>query len=67
MRPPTREQLLDIRRQMGTVQYGKQLLEKKRDALLRAIEEDRRKFKELASSLGKIKHLSFVYATGRML
>ncbi|ADE57109.1 MAG: V-type ATP synthase subunit D [Aminobacterium colombiense] len=67
MRPPTREQLLDIRRQMGTVQYGKQLLEKKRDALLRAIEEDRRKFKELDKLFREqIKHLSFVYALVRM-
>lgn len=67
IRPPTREQLLDIRRQMTTVQYGKQLLEKKRDALLRALEEDRRNFKKLDALFREhIKRISFVYTLVRM-
>lgn len=45
-RAPTREQLLDVRRQARLVLYGKGLLEKKRDSLLRALEDDRRRFKE---------------------
>ena len=52
-RPPTREQLLDVRKRRGTVQYGKQLLEKKRDALLRTIEEDRRIFREIAKEFAE--------------
>ena len=66
-RPPTREQLLDVRKRRGTVQYGKQLLEKKRDALLRTIEEDRRIFREIAKEFAeKTKRLSVFYALVRI-
>ncbi len=66
-RPPTREQLLDVRKRRGTVQYGKQLLEKKRDALLRTLEEDRRVFRELANEFAeKTKRLSAFYALVRI-
>ena len=67
LRPPTREQLIDVRRQMATVQYGKELLEKKRDALLRTLEEDRRNFKKLESFFREqMRHISFIYALIRM-
>ncbi|HOO62744.1 MAG TPA: V-type ATP synthase subunit D [Synergistaceae bacterium] len=45
--PITREQLLLLRRQSTSVSRGLHLLEKKRDALIRTIEEDRRRFEEL--------------------
>ncbi len=45
--PVTREQLLLLRRQSTSVRRGLHLLEKKRDALIRTIEEDRRRFEEL--------------------
>ncbi|MDR1733126.1 MAG: V-type ATP synthase subunit D [Synergistaceae bacterium] len=50
-RPATREQLLDVRRQTQLVLYGKGLLEKKRDSLLRALEEERRCFREREAAL----------------
>jgi V/A-type H+-transporting ATPase subunit D len=66
-RPPTREQLLDVRKRRSTVQYGKQLLEKKRDALLRSIEEDRRRFRDLEREFReRTKRLSVLYALVRM-
>jgi V/A-type H+-transporting ATPase subunit D len=52
-RSPTREQLLEVRRQAQLVHYGKGLLEKKRDALLRAIEEERREFKRVEAEFKK--------------
>ncbi len=45
--PITREQLLLLQRQSTSVRRGLHLLEKKRDALIRTIEEDRRRFEEL--------------------
>lgn len=66
-RPPTRDQLLSLRRQIVVVQYGKLLLEKKRDALLRAIEEDRRLFRELEKQfLDLCGKLSFSYSLVRI-
>ncbi|MCF7935858.1 MAG: V-type ATP synthase subunit D [Synergistales bacterium] len=46
--PPTREQLLALKQQMETISGGMSLLEKKRDALLQALEKDRRAFRELS-------------------
>ena len=66
-RPPTRDQLLSLRRQIVVVQYGKLLLEKKRDALLRAIEDDRRLFKELEKRFSDLcGKLSFSYSLVRI-
>lgn len=66
-RPPTRDQLLSLRRQIVVVQYGKLLLEKKRDALLRAIEDDRRLFRELEKRfLDLCGKLSFSYSLVRI-
>jgi len=50
----TREQLLLLRQQMEAVRRGKSLLERKRDALLRALEEDRRRFRALQDQFEKI-------------
>lgn len=44
-RAPTREQLLDVSRQARLAIYGKGLLDKKRDSLLRTLEDDRRRFR----------------------
>lgn len=52
--PATREQLLLLRQHMDAVRQGKALLERKRDALLRALEEDRRRFRELQARFEKI-------------
>ena len=66
-RPPTRDQLLSLRRQIVVVQYGKLLLEKKRDALLRAIEDDRRLFRELEKRFSDLcGKLSFFYSLDRI-
>ena len=66
-RPPTRDQLLSLRRQIVVVQYGKMLLEKKRDALIRAIEEDRRVFREIEKQfLDLCGKLSFSYSLVRI-
>jgi len=66
-RPPTRDQLLSLRRQIVVVQYGKLLMEKKRDALIRAIEEDRRLFRELEKLfLALCGKLSFSYSLVRI-
>jgi V/A-type H+-transporting ATPase subunit D len=66
-RPPTRDQLLSLRRQIVVVQYGKLLLEKKRDALLRAIEDDRRLFRELEKRFSDLcGKLSFSYSLVRI-
>jgi len=66
-RPPTRDQLLSLRRQIVVVQYGKLLMEKKRDALIRAIEEDRRLFRELEKLfLDLCGKLSFSYSLVRI-
>lgn len=64
---PTRENLLETRKQITTVQYGKTLLEKKRDALLRTLEDDRRKFREMDKEFREInKRISLTYSLVRM-
>ena len=66
-RPPTRETLLETGREITAVRYGKNLLEKKRDALLKALEEDRRKFKELDAEFRNInRRISLTYSLVRM-
>ena len=52
--PATREQLLLLRQQMEAVRRGKALLERKRDALLRALEEDRRRFRSLQEQFDRV-------------
>ncbi|HPI97509.1 MAG TPA: V-type ATP synthase subunit D [Synergistales bacterium] len=64
---PTRENLLDIKRRTETVKYGKQLLEKKRDALLRSLEEDRRKLRDMERQFRELcKNIGMVYSLVRM-
>ncbi|MBN1334317.1 MAG: V-type ATP synthase subunit D [Synergistales bacterium] len=64
---PTRENLLEIKRRSDTVKYGKQLLEKKRDALLRNLEEDRRRLRELEEHFRKLcQNIGMVYSLVRM-
>lgn len=66
-RPATRDQLQAIKRQIATIGYGKQLLERKRDALVRAIEEDRRHLKDLERRFREISdRLSLSYALIRL-
>ena len=66
-RPPTRDQLLSLRRQITVVQYGKLLLERKRDALIRAMEDDRRLFRELEKRFIELcDRLSFSYSLVRI-
>ncbi len=66
-RPATRDQLQNIKRQISTIGYGKQLLERKRDALVRAIEEDKRILRELEKRFREIcDRLSLSYALIRL-
>ena len=66
-RPPTRDQLLSLRRQITVVQYGKLLLERKRDALIRAMEDDRRLFRDLEQRFIELcDRLSFSYSLVRI-
>ncbi len=66
-RPPTRDQLLSLRRQITVVQYGKLLLERKRDALIRAMEDDRRLFRDLEKRFIELcGKLSFSYSLVRI-
>lgn len=66
-RPATRDQLQGVKRQISTIGYGKQLLERKRDALVRAIEEDRRHLKDLEIKFREISdRLSLSYALIRL-
>jgi V/A-type H+-transporting ATPase subunit D len=66
-RPATRDQLQAIKRQVSTISYGKQLLERKRDALVRAMEEDRRHLKDLERVFREIAdRLSLSYALIRL-
>ncbi len=66
-RPPTREQLLDVMRQQEAVKYGKNLLEKKKDVLLRKLEDDRARFRELEEEFTRMTDaLGFYYALARM-
>lgn len=64
---PTRENLLETRKQISTVRYGKNLLEKKRDALLRTLEDDRRRFRKMDKEFKDInKRISLIYSLVRM-
>jgi len=64
---PTRDQVILLRRQINIVSFGRTLLEKKKDALLRAIEEDRKVFSEKEKRLkGLIRKLNYLYALVRM-
>ena len=66
-RPATRDQLQTIKRQISTIGYGKQLLERKRDALVRAIEEDRRELRRLEANFREISdRMSLSYALIRL-
>lgn len=66
-RPPTREQLLDVKHQQEAVQYGKGLLEKKRDVLMRKLENDRIRFRELEIQFTRLcADMSTYYSLVRM-
>ena len=52
-RPPTRDQLLELKRTISSMKKGKEILEKKRDALLQMIESDRKKFREVRETFLK--------------
>jgi len=66
-RAPTRENLLEAQRGATSVRYGKNLLEKKRDALLKTLENDRRKFREMDAQFREInKRISLAYSLVRM-
>lgn len=65
--PPTREQLLAIRRRTETIRYGMGLLQKKRDALVLAIEQEKRLFVSLGKKFRELcVRISVVYALVRM-
>ena len=49
-RPPTRNQLLELKRNIYSFEQGKEILEKKRDVLLQLIENDRKGFKDVKSA-----------------
>ena len=49
-RPPTRNQLLELKRNIYSVEQGKEILEKKRDVLLQLIENDRKRFKDVKNA-----------------
>ncbi len=61
--PPTREHLLSTRRRIIAVSHGKRLLERKRDALMRAVDEERRLFRETEKSfLLAARRITFFYS-----
>jgi len=63
----TRDRVILLRRQINIVKFGRALLEKKKDALLRAIEEDKKAFSEKERRLkGLVLKLSYSYALVRM-
>lgn len=65
--PPTREQLLATRRRITAVSYGKRLLERKRDALLRSVEEERKAFREISREFERrARGITFMYLLLRM-
>lgn len=65
--PATREQMLLLRQQIDAVRRGKSLLERKRDALLRALEEDRRRFRMLRDQFERIgRRVAGAYALLRL-
>lgn len=64
---PTREQLLATRRRISAVQYGRKLLERKRDALIRSVEEQRRLFRRIRAEFEEWNgRITFVYSMVRM-
>ncbi len=65
--PPTREHLLNTRRRIGAVSHGKKLLERKRDALVRAADEERRLFRETERAfMAATKTITFFYSMVRL-
>lgn len=65
--PPTREQLLKTRRRIASVNHGKKLLERKRDALVRAADEERRLFRETERDFtAAAKKITFFYSIVRL-
>ncbi|MGI6784410.1 MAG: V-type ATP synthase subunit D [Aminivibrio sp.] len=65
--PPTREHLLNTRRRIESVSHGKKLLERKRDALVRAMDEERRLFRETEKTfLSAAKTITFFYSIVRL-
>jgi len=66
-RTPTRDTMMHLRRQTEIVRFGKGLLEKKKDALLRAIDEDRRKLKRVERELlDHVQKTAYSYGIVRM-
>jgi len=64
---PTRDQVILLRRQIDIVKFGRGLLEKKKDALLRAIEKDRKVFLDKERHLRNlVQKLNYLYALVRM-
>jgi len=65
--PPTREHLLAVRKRILSVTHGKKLLERKRDALVRAMDEERRLFREAEKEFReRTKKITFLYTVVRM-
>ena len=65
--PPTREHLLTTRRRITSVQQGKSLLERKRDALMRVVDEERRLFRETENEfLLAAQKITFYYSLARL-
>lgn len=63
----TRDRLLEITSGISDVQFGKNLLEKKRDAIIRSIEGDRKKFRETRSEFEELcVKISQIYAMVRL-
>ncbi len=66
-RTPTRDTMMHLRRQTEIVRFGKGLLEKKKDALLRAIDEDRRRLQKIERELlDHVQKTSYSYGIVRM-
>jgi len=66
-RPPTRDQLLELKRTISSMKKGKEILEKKRDALLQMIESDRKKFREVRETfLNSCAKIYSSYALARL-
>lgn len=66
-RTPTRDTMMHLRRQTEIVRFGKGLLEKKKDALLRAIDEDRRRLQKIERELlDHVRKTAYSYGIVRM-
>lgn len=66
-RPPTRDTMMHLRRQTEIVRFGKGLLERKKDALLRAIDEDRRELSKIEKELlDHVQKTAYSYGIVRM-